>query len=66
MTNLEAILLTLLWIVLGLFMCYKANWFEEYRDDANEHIALCILLVIICPVSFIWNFINRFFIEKWN
>lgn len=66
MTNLEIMLSVILWILLGLFICHKANWYMHAYNIAGDHIALCVGTVVFSPVVFVWDFINRFFIQKWH
>ena len=60
------ILITLLWLILGCFICYKANWFNAYRDNVDSNLNGCIFTIIFSPLVFIWDIFNRIFIQKWH
>lgn len=66
MTALDIVLIGLLWILLGLFICSKANWYEYRNRENGEDILSCIMTIIFSPTVFLADFINRFFIQKWH
>ena len=66
MTILECILTGIIWIVMGLLICNKAGWFVHYDKGEEEHILACVATVIVSPIVFLFDFINRFFIQKWH
>jgi len=66
MITLNVVLIMLLWLILGLFICHKANWFKHFGNGYDPEPAACIFAVLCAPVVFIVNFINRFFIQKWH
>lgn len=65
MTILEQVLTGLLWLILGLFICNKANWYKN-RIIEEAQLMSCIFTVLCAPVVFVYDFVNRFFIQKWH
>lgn len=66
MTTLEIVLIILLWLILGIFICHKANWFEHFGNGCEPEVPACILAVAFAPLVFLVDFIKRFFIQKWH
>lgn len=62
MTTYEIIATIALWVILGLFICHKAKWFKsEFGEEAT-----CVFAILFAPLAFIWDVINRIFIQKWH
>ena len=68
-TYLEIILLALLWIFLGCWICYKRNWYKEgfsgYSNSGETELR-CVGAVLLMPFNLIWNFIVMFIYQDWK
>ncbi len=57
------IFLTLvLYIITGVWLCYKRDWYQE--SEKREFI--CVLAVILAPLNLLWNFVQVFLIDNWK
>ena len=57
-----------IWIVVGLWINYKREWYRGYNfeggeDDRKLH---CAINVILSPISLIIAFLQEFLIKPWN
>jgi len=64
MTIFEIISITLFWIIIGVFICYKATWFKDHDYDETRWVILAT--IIFAPIVFIIDIFNRIFIQKWH
>lgn len=62
MTTLEIVLIILLWLIVGLFICHKRNWYKEVDDSAW----FCFFSVVLTPLSFIVSFIRVYCVDAWD
>lgn len=58
--NLERVII---WLILGLFICYKRNWYEADEIDPTF---TCIIAIVFAPINFIVVFFKLFFLNKWE
>jgi len=63
MTALETIFIAIFWVILGLFICYKRNWYVNEGADQNS---ACLYSVLFAPFNFILTFFKVYLINKWN
>lgn len=67
MTTTEIFLLLVLYIAMGLFLCYKRNWYNatstNYYQFPN---AVCVLAVAFMPINFLILFVKVFFLSDWE
>jgi hypothetical protein len=57
-----------IWIVVGLWINHKREWyrgynFEGFEDERRFH---CVMNVIFSPISLIIAFLKEFLINPWN
>lgn len=55
---------TLVWIIIGFWLLYKNNWYEEEENYENM-INLQISTVLFAPFAFVIFFFKQFVIRKW-
>ncbi len=60
MTNI--ILIGILWIIIGIWICYKRQWYYQ----ANNNFGFCVLAVLLTPLNIIWTIIDIYCVSKWN
>ena len=63
MTELEIILIAILWILLGFWIAWKRQWYDEYDDDSRFFIVM--ISIILMPINFLIVFIKVFICTKW-
>jgi hypothetical protein len=63
MTALEIILIIIIWVILGLFICHKRNWYVEEGTDANF---ACVFALALAPFNFTLTFFKVYLIDKWK
>lgn len=63
MTMFEVISTVIFWIIIGVFICHKASWYERTGWQAG---GLCIVTLMFAPIIFIWDIFNRVFVQKWH
>lgn len=61
--NLERVII---WVILGLFICYKRNWYEAYSNIEIEPTFACFMAIVFAPINFIVVFFKLFFLNKWE
>jgi uncharacterized protein with PQ loop repeat len=50
------------WVVVGLWICYKREWYCCYDDNT----LFCTFAVIGAPLNLLIVFIKVFCVDKWN
>lgn len=69
-TYLEIILLALLWIFIGCWICYKRDWYKKgfsgYANNSGEQELRCLCAVVFMPFNLIWTIIITYIYEDWN
>lgn len=65
MTKLELFQSAIIWICLGIFICYKRKW---YKDDvvSGDVSFYCIMATIFMPINLFIILIKIFFINEWK
>jgi hypothetical protein len=56
----------ILWIALGVFICYKRDWYERGSTEDFPSGLVCFFATVFMPINFIIVFFRMFFINKWN
>jgi hypothetical protein len=54
-----------IWIVIGLWINHKRNWYK-FIIDSDDRKAVCSLVIIFAPISLIIVFFKEFLINPWN
>lgn len=65
MTGLEILLSILLYIALGLWICFKRDWYEAWNDSQGEQIWYCMFAVLFTPLNLIIVLFKEFLIRDW-
>ncbi len=60
------ILIVILWIIIGIWICYKLDWTLDPIVDFNISILACILIVVFMPIAFILTVIHFYCVKKWE
>lgn len=63
MTVLEIILIIILWVITGLFICNKRDWYVEQGAD---QMFTCAMATIFAPINLIVTFFKIYLINKWE
>lgn len=68
MSTLEITLITILWIVLGLWISFKRNWYfvpPESNDSSWEQIPIWGN-ILFCPIALLIALCRQFIFNKWD
>lgn len=65
MTGLEILLFIALYIIVGLWVCYKRDWYDASADTNGDQILICTIATIGMPLNLIIVFFSEFLIRKW-
>lgn len=65
MTTLEIILIIILWLALGFFICHKARWFTDESKYTDDGIMESTFVIFFAPIAFVYNVINLVFVKPW-
>lgn len=66
MTDLEIILIILLWFILGLFLCKKQAEVSNTNNRLIYHEGFCIIIIATAPLYLIGSIIAQVFVAKWK
>lgn len=56
----------IIWIALGLYICYKREWYVDQCDyDQSTQAFVCLMATVFMPINFAIIFVKLFFINKW-
>lgn len=70
MTILETILIASLWIIVGVWICHKRDWYKGDRfkefNPGDERIYRCIMCIIVSPISLLTALFTEFVIRDWH
>lgn len=69
MTALEIFLTIVLWIIIGLWISYKRNWYQESSFPDEIDVTAGILILINCvfmPIVFMWTFFKEYLNDEWD
>jgi len=59
---LTTILIGIIWFFIGLWICYKRDWYYLHKDPITSG----MFAVIFAPINLIITFIQVYCIDKWN
>ncbi len=59
---LNIILIAILWIIVGVWICWKRDW---YWDWEMNHV-LCIIVIILAPINLLLTIFSEYILEKWR
>jgi len=62
MTNLEIILSIALYLIIGLWLSYKREW---YKHDEDQVLSM-LFAIAFMPLNFITIIIRELILRKWN
>ncbi len=62
MTLLEIILSITLYLIVGLWICFKCNWYEDF-DYPKTNIGIVLVLM---PLFLIYYITDNFIIKPWK
>jgi len=67
MTGLEIILLAIIWLSVGCYICFKRDWYPQKSiiNDAPAEVS-CAMAIIFAPVNLAIVLFKLFFIYKWT
>lgn len=54
-----------IWIVVGLWINHKRNWYK-YEVDKDSRENRCFFTVLLSPIALIIVFFKEFLINPWN
>lgn len=63
MTTLEIILIIIVWVFVGCFICTKRNWYKN--EGVNDFVIFCIGSIVLAPIALIIAIFKQFIIAKW-
>lgn len=69
MSVFEIVSLIFIWVVVGVWICYKNNWFKEYhwlKSSGESHYSVCPFAIIFCPFLLLAEFFRVFIIKRWT
>lgn len=66
MTTLEFVLITIIYIAIGLWISYKRDWYVGWCDDLGWQGFVNIVSIAFMPINLIIVLIKEFFIRKWK
>lgn len=66
LTPLEITLIALIWLITGLFIASKRNWYYKVSSTTDERIFNNVIAVLFAPINFIITLIKIYFINDWK
>lgn len=61
MTTLEIVLISIIWMFIGLFISYKREWYQLEQEPGVS--VVCNML--FAPISLIISFIRVYCVNEW-
>jgi hypothetical protein len=66
MTAFETISLILLWVITGIWISFKRNWYKDFGYETDGQ-GFCIALnLLFAPIVLVFTLCSRLFIEPWE
>ena len=62
MTGLEIVLIIFIWVIVGLFICYKRKWYVDEKNIGFE----CFFATVLAPFNLVITFIKVYLIQEWE
>lgn len=64
MTTLEIILTIIVYLIIGVWICYKRDFYDKYEED---NIPIIMFFATLCmPINLLIVFIKQFILNKWK
>jgi len=63
------LLIAILWLIIGVWICWKSDWYDDYSDDDISGVLpqiICILAIICMPLNLIITIIRHYICTKWK
>lgn len=60
------LLISIIWLFIGLWICFKRDWYSKGKYEYPEPTFICIFSVIVMPLNLIIVFIIEFCNRKWD
>ena len=64
MTNLEIKLSIILYIIVGLWLCYKRDWYDT--NTGEEQFFICGIAIILMPINLLIILVKEFILSDWD
>jgi hypothetical protein len=61
--SIQEILIAILWIITGTWICYKRNW---YRSEGRDDEIGCAIAIVAAPINLLVVFFRVFIISSWD
>lgn len=64
---LETILIGIIWVITGVFISFKRNWYTHisYNTKSDRNF-LCTMNIIFAPIALVIAMYKEFLFDKWN
>ncbi len=62
--NMVYILISIIWILLGLWICEKREWYKHIEKDFQS--TACCIAIVFSPLNLIFVLIREFVVHKWD
>ena len=56
----------IIWIIIGIWVAYKRNWYDEYRNDDPPSGVFIIFSVCLGPIALLIAFFREMVFKKWK
>ena len=66
MTALEIILIIVLYISLGMWICQKREWYDHQCNNDGDKAVINIFAIILTPLNILVVFVKEFIIRGWR
>lgn len=65
--NMETIQWIFIWVVIGVWICYKRNWYKDYDSEFHDTPKfVCACNIIFAPIALIQAFFDVFIKNSWK
>lgn len=59
---LNIILIAILWIIVGVWICWKRDWYWDWEMSQ----LLCVIVIILAPINLLLTIFSEYILEKWK
>ena len=67
MTALEIFLSIVLWVIIGLWLSYKRNWYQEHNELPGPDKGLAVFLnIIFMPLVLLYTIFFEYLNDDWG
>ena len=56
------ILVAILWLIVGVWICFKRDWYYMW----DFPILACILSIVLAPINLFATIFSEYVVDKWN